>query len=77
MPLTGCQLCLAPRYLLPHSFGQEALVGEEGEVDDRDVSQLAGLPWVFDATNGELQHFLADLQGNMATNADFKRDAQL
>ena len=22
VPLTGCQLCIAPRYLLPHSFGQ-------------------------------------------------------
>ena len=76
VPLTGCQLCIAPRYLLPHSFGQEALLGEEGEVDDNDVLQLAGLPWVFDAATGELQHFLADLQGNVATDADFKSDAQ-
>ena len=52
VPLTGCQLCIAPRYLLPHSFGQEALVGDEGEVDDSDVAQLAGLPWVFDAATG-------------------------
>ena len=22
VPLTGCQLCIAPRYLMPHSFGQ-------------------------------------------------------
>ena len=76
VPLTGCQLCIAPRYLLPHSFGLESLVGEEGEVDDSGVSQLAGLPWVFDAATGELQHFLADLQGNMATETDFKLDAQ-
>ena len=76
VPLTGCQLCIAPRYLLPHSFGQEALVGEEGEVDDSDVSQLPGLPWVFDAATGELQHFFANLQGDVATDADFKRDAQ-
>ena len=76
VPLTGCQLCIAPRYLLPHSFGQEPLVGEEGEVDDSDAPQLAGLPWVFDTATGELQHFLADLQGNVATDADFKSDAQ-
>ena len=76
MPLTGCQLCIAPRYLLPHSFGQGALLGEEGEVDDCDVPQLTGLPWVFDRATGKLQHFLADLQGNVATDADFKSDAE-
>ena len=76
VPLTGCQLCIAPRYLLPHSFGQETLVGEEGEVDDSDVSPLAGLPWVFDTGTGELKHFLADLRGNVATDADLKRDAR-
>ena len=76
VPLTGCQLCIAPRYLLPHSFGQEALVGEEGEVDDNDASHLAGLPWVLDAATGELQHFLTNHYGSVATRADLKRDGQ-
>ena len=76
MPLTGCQLCIAPRYLLPHSFGQGALLGEEGDADDDDDAQLPGLPWVFDAATGELQHFLADLQGNVATDTDLLLDAQ-
>ena len=67
---------LRPRYLLPHSFGQEVLVGEEGEVEDSDDPQLPGLPCIFDTATGELQHFLADLQGNVATDADFKSDAQ-
>ena len=44
VPLTGCQLCIAPRYLLPHSFGQGALLGEEGNADNNDVSQLPGRP---------------------------------
>ena len=47
VPLTGCQLCTAPHYLLPHSFGEDYLIGEEGEVDDSDAPQLADLPWVF------------------------------
>ena len=76
MPLTGCQLCIAPRYLLPQGFGQEALVGEEGEVDATDDSQLAGPPWAFDAATGELQHCVAKLEGHVATDSDLKRDAQ-
>ena len=75
MPLTGCQLCTAPHYLLPQSFGQEFLLGDEGDIADSDVIQLAGLPWVFDERSGELQHFLADLSGNMATTSDFHADA--
>ena len=39
-----------------------------------EVTQLPGLPWVFDAS-GELQHFLADLAGTIATAADFQEDA--
>ena len=39
------------------------------------VSQLVDLPWVVDVVIGGLQHVLADLQGNVATVADFKRDA--
>ena len=76
VPLTGCQLCIAPRYLLPHSFGQNCLVGEEGEVDDNDVPPLTGLPWVFDGVTGELKHFLVDIRGNIATRADFEDDAR-
>ena len=76
VPLTGCQLCIAPRYLLPHNVGQGALLGEEGDADDGDDAQLPGLPWVFEAATGELQHFLADLQGNVATDTNFKCDAQ-
>ena len=63
VPLTGCQLCIAPHYLLPHSFGQDFALGDEGEADDSDVSQLAGLPWVFERVTGELQHFLTELSG--------------
>ena len=78
VPLTGCQLCIAPHYLLPQCFGQEWRLGEEGEIEDGDDAvQLPGLPWVFDAATGELQHFLADLQGNVATTADFERDARV
>ena len=61
--------------MLPQSFGQNPTVGEEGEVDDSDASQLAGLPYVFDET-GELQHFLVNLQGHVATAADFQQDAE-
>ena len=43
VPLTGCQLCTAPHYLLPHSFGQECVVEEEGDVHDTDTAQLAEL----------------------------------
>ena len=52
VPLTGCQLCNAPHYLLPQSFGQDFTLGDEGEADDSGVSQLAGLPWVFDQVTG-------------------------
>ena len=76
MPLTGCQLCIAPRYLFPYSFGQGALLSEEGDADDDDGAQLPGLPWVFDAATEELQHLLADLQGNVATATDLLLDAQ-
>ena len=76
VPLTGCQLCIAPHYLLPHSFGQNCVLGEEGEVDDSDAAQLPGLPWVFDGVTGKLQQFLADLQGNVATKDDFEDDAK-
>ena len=49
---------------------------EEGEVDDNDVPPLAGLPLVFDDSTGELKHFLADVQGSIATCADFENDAR-
>ena len=75
VPLTGCQLCIAPHYLLPHSFGQDFALGDEGEANDSDVPQLAGLPWVFNQVTGELQHFLTDLAGNVAQAADFQQDA--
>ena len=76
VPLTGCQLCIAPRYLFPQNFGQKDLLGEEGEVeDDNDGAPLPGLPWVFNNT-GELKHLLADLQGNVATDEDKLLDAQ-
>ena len=75
VPLTGCQLCIAPHYLLPHSFGQDFALGDEGEANDSDVSQLAGLPWGFNQVNGKLQHFLTDLGGNLAQAADFQLDA--
>ena len=39
VPLTGCQVCIAPHYLLPHSFGQEYFLGEEGEVNDGDEAR--------------------------------------
>ena len=77
VPLTACQLCIAPHYLLPHSFGQRFALGDEGEADDSDVPQLAGLPWVFDPVTGELQHFLRDLSGNIAEAGDFEQDASV
>jgi hypothetical protein len=77
VPLTGCQLCVAPDYLLPHSFDQDFLLGEEGEVEDSDAAQLAGLPWEFDRASGELKHFSTNLQGHLATEADFERDAKV
>ena len=57
LPLTGCQLCNSPHYLLPHSFNQEFPLGEEGDIDDSDDAQIGGLPWVFDNVSGELKHF--------------------
>ena len=30
--ITGCQVCAAPHYLLPQSFGQNYEVGEDGEI---------------------------------------------
>lgn len=75
VPLTGCQLCIAPSYLLPHSFGQECLLSEEGEPEDSDATQLAGLPWVFDEANGELQHFVT-LTGDPAEKANYDQDAR-
>ena len=77
VPLTGCQLCIAPHYLLPHSFGQHFALGDEGEAEDNDDLKLAGLPWVFDPVTGELQHFLKDLSGNVAEAADFQKDAMV
>ena len=75
LPLTGCQLCNRPHYLLPHSFGQQCVLGSEGEVDHGDVSQLAGLPWVFDTSTGELKHFLVDVLDKPAARGDFHADA--
>ena len=75
LPLTGCQLCNRPHYLLPHSFGQQCVLGPEGEVDVGDVSQLAGLPWVFDTSTGELKHFLVDVLDKPAVRGDFHADA--
>ena len=56
--LAGCQLCISAHYMLPQSFGQECTLGEQGEIEAGDVSQAAGLPWVFDDSTGELRHFL-------------------
>ena len=75
VPLTACQLCIAPNYLLPHSFGQNLKLGDEGEIDDSDVEELPGLPWKFDPVTGELQHFFKDMRGNIAETADFQQDA--
>ena len=61
--------------MLPHSFGQKCVLGPEGEADAGDVSQLAGLPWVFDAATGELEHFLVDMSGTLAVDGDFHADA--
>ena len=74
VPLTGCQLCTAPHYLLPQSLGRECVLGEEGEIDVGDVLQLPGPPWVFDQAPGELQHFVL-ISGNLATSSDFEQDA--
>ena len=77
VPLTGCQLCAAPHYLLPQSFGLVFEVGEEGEVEDDGITQLPGLPWVFDGAAGQLTHFLAGVAGTTATSADFESDARV
>ena len=34
------------------------------------------MPWTFDNVTGKLQHFLADLQGNVATKDNFEHDAK-
>jgi hypothetical protein len=75
LPLTGCQLCNAPHYMLPQSFGQEFPVGDEGEVHDSDDTQLAGLPWRFNEASGELKDFVADISGGIAQASDFHADA--
>ena len=64
-------------YSIPHGRIAKNItsVGGLGEVDDSDVAQLPGLPWVFDEWSGELQHFLADLSGRVATADDFSADA--
>jgi len=74
VPLTDSQLCIAPHYLLPQSFGLPCSLGREGEVEDEDAAGLPGLPWVSDDARGELLHCLADLQGHMATGADLERE---
>ena len=53
----------------------QTVLGEEGEVDVGDDSQPLGLPWVFDEKFGELQHFLANLSGDLASKSDFEKDA--
>ena len=81
VPLTGCQLCIAPHYLLPQSFGLTRALGDEGEIPDDAVSMLPPLPpWSFDAKTGELQHF--DVVSGayyqhqrVATRSDFQSDA--
>ena len=75
VPLTGCQLSIAPHYLRPQSFGQDFALGDEGEADDTDIPKLPGLPWVFKQGTGELLHFLTDMTGNVAEAADFQKDA--
>ena len=75
LPLTGCQLCNRPHYLLPHSFGQQCVLGSQGDVEHGDVSQLAGLPWVFDTSTGELSYFLVDVLDKPAARGDFHSDA--
>ena len=75
LPLTGSQLCTAAHYLLPHSFCQEPQLGEEGECEESNVLQLAGLPWVFDEVTGELLHFIAEINGRQADALDFHKDA--
>ena len=76
VPLTGCQLCIAPAYLLPHSFGLHCELGDEGEIVDSNGLHLAGLPWVFDSETGELVHFLVDIIGRVAVKEDFDTDAR-
>ena len=48
LSLNCCQLCIATHYLLHYSFSQEPQVGEEGEREESNVLQLAGLSWVLD-----------------------------
>ena len=77
VPLTGCQLCIAPHYLLPQSFGRDYAVVDEGDVDDTDAPQLPGLPLVFAGETGELQHFLAGPGGTIATKELLVQDAEI
>ena len=79
--LTGCQLCTAPHYLLPHSFGQRFDIGDEGETEDADELQLGPLPWRFDSVTGELQHFVTSskegCKEEVAQAFDFEQDAKV
>ncbi len=52
--LTGCQLCSAPHYLLPNSFGNRYPLGDKGEVPEGAFADLPDLPWEFDPATGEL-----------------------
>ena len=77
VPLTGCQLCIAPHYLLPHSFGLPLQLGEEGDIHDVDSHKQLALPWMFDPVTGELRHFLANSSNDIATPAHFDADARV
>ena len=73
VPLTGCQLCIAPHYLLPQSFCQRPTLGPEGESASDGVPSFY-LPWEFHSS-GELQHFCKTLAGDVASGRDFHDDA--
>ena len=75
--MTSCQLCIAPHYLLPYSFGLPCSLGEEGDVEDHGAAELPGLPWQFNSTTGELVYFLANLKGEIASAAYFTADAKV
>jgi hypothetical protein len=60
---------------LPEPVAAPFPVGDEGEVDDSDVAQLAGLPWRFEEVSGELKDFVADISGSIAQAHDFHADA--
>ncbi len=76
IPLTGCQLCTSPQYLLPHSFGMQCCLGDEGNCVGGQP-QLPWLPWEFDGRTGELLRFIASSDGDTAMTADFDRDAKM